>query len=451
MGSEDQSNPIAGVPGKDAFLQEVHEVQSQMSDRLQRGCLLFLQFPVIKTLPAVESSDTTVHDIADDALSHLLAIVATRVRARDTLGRISRHSLCILLKGCKQSDAAVVADQYVALLRDVVVKVGEQHLPIDMRYRIVPLDSNREKPGLGASCSIPASPLLDKIRLSKQIEIGGNTVDLSSSKVVSLNAARLDKQASERDSVFPVRSEKASCATVLPVGVSDSARSWRLRPGILVKRTSLVCCYRLQPIGVVEMSDKLQDTHLFSSILNALALRQDQTRPLIESQFIVSVQSHQIDIAFAEWLVSQCNSLRVAKSDICLCLTMDSLLKDVHRVAPVLRQLNRKGIRLMLEDIDSSSQFVMIRKMAHFDYVYISGRTLNDSAAKVLARSNLDSIIAEAREHHVEICSGGIDSPAKLAHALSMGIEIGFGRECGATTPFPAMAWCPTDELARKG
>lgn len=441
MAEDGQRDPATGLLNRQAFLEEVHEAHRLMPQRLRRGCLLLLHFPVIQSMAAGDGT-------ADDAMLHLLAIVETRVRTRDTLGRISRHSLCILLKGCKEMDAVTVADQYVALLRNIVVKAGDSHLPMDLRYRIVPLDARGNRPRQGISRLIVAPPLQEFSHLSKQLDVAGNTVDLSASKVVSLNAVRRDKTVNVQEGANPDASAAGSSNSVLAVGARSSAQSWRLRPGMLVQRKPLVCCHRLQPMGLVKMGDSLQYTDLFASILTALGLSSPETRPIIESQLIVPVQASQIDSHFPPWLDARCKQMRVAPSDVCLSIPVESLAKNLRSVAPALRELNNNGIRLMLEGAGLTSQFRMMKNVAHFDYLYVSGRMLNDSLTKVARRVELESVISEAREQQYEICAGGIDSLTMLNHAVSMNVEIGFGRECGASTAFPDDAWVRSETLS---
>lgn len=435
-------DPATGLLDRRAFLKEVHKIQQSTPTRLRRGCLLIMSFPVLQKLADSNAGEEAV----DDALRHLLAIVETRVRTRDTLGRIAPHSLSLLLKACRETDAVVVADQYVALLRDVVVQCEGRQLPLELRYRIVPLDSRGSKPRQGVSRLVVAPDVPDHAKLAKQIEVAGNRVDLTTSKVVSLNAARAVRMDSLGAGVQPQSAadsdgDSAESGIILEVGSRDSTQSWRLRPGMLITRHPLICCFWLQPVGVMRMSGNLRDTDLFASVLSALALNNSQSRPVIESQLIVPLQANQLDAEFPRWVSAQCQEMRVSPSDICLSLSIESVSQVLRDVSPVLRQLNRIGIRLMLDGIVTSSQFRMIKSVAQFDYLFVSGRQLQDSLKTVAERIELQSIIAAAREHNCEICSGGIDSKVLFDHALAMQIEIGFGRQCGATIAFPEHAW----------
>ena len=446
MVDNDTRDPATGLLDRRAFLQEVHKVQNSTPTRLRRGCLLIMSFPILQSLAQSDGGEEAL----DDALRHLLAIVETRVRTRDPLGRIAPHSLSLLLKACRESDAVVVADQYVALLRDVVVQCNGRQVPLDLRYRIVPLDARGSKPRQGVSRLVVAPSVSDHLTLAKQIEVAGNRVDLTSSKVVALNAARaVKKDLPSADNDNPGETEPADPARgsgiVVEIGSRSSSQSWRLRPGMLIARHPLICCFWLHTVGVARMSGSLQKTDLFASVLAALALNNQQTRPVVESQLIVPIEASQLDVEFAKWVSAQCQAMRVSPSDICLSLNVESLTKVLRDASPVLRQLNRIGIRLLLQGVVASSQFRMIKSIAQFDYLYVSGRQLKDSMESVAERVEVQSIIDSARKQNCEICAGGIDSKALFDHALAMNVEIGFGRQCGASIAFPEQAWTTSD------
>jgi len=425
-----------GLPDRQAFLELVKKTLGEMPPRLRRGCLLILKFTGVKSICVGQNAEAT----ADDALKYLLAIIETRVRSRDAIGRIGPHSLCILLKSCREQDAIVVADQYAALLSDVLIGASGRQFPMDLRYRIVPLDArgvNKPTPGMSRVVVAPALP--SNLQLAKQIHVAGNRVDLSASKVVSLNAARVGKLAHSDAGATPAAT--SAIAAVHTVGVEDNAQSWRLRPGQLMQRKSLVCCFRLQPVGVIGENDTLQNSRVFRSILSALSIQAEQSRPIIESQIVLPIQAEYLDADVAAWIVSRCKAMRVAPSDICLSIGVESISQQLSTVAATLRALNRAGVSLMLEGISLTNQIKAMASVAHFDYIYISGRSMNDSLAKVLERSELEAIVSEAKENHCEITAGGIDSPAMLQHAINMKVEIGFGRQCGVSTSFPEAAW----------
>jgi EAL domain-containing protein (putative c-di-GMP-specific phosphodiesterase class I) len=91
----------------------------------------------------------------------------------------------------------------------------------------------------------------------------------------------------------------------------------------------------------------------------------------------------------------------------------------------------------MIEGIDGALQLKSLFKLANFDYLYISGRALNDSKSQPLVRQEIEAMLQLADAKHCEVCSEGVDTPAMLEHATSLGVDIGFGRACGKSVPFP--------------
>ena len=431
---ESDEDAATGLLNRRAFVREVMELRQQGARTRYLGCLLVLQFPVIKSLEITGKPD----DPGDDAMRHLLAVLETRTRTRDPMGRIARHSLCILLRGCLTHNAMVVADQYAALLRDIVISVNDKQFPMQLRYRVVSLDKREQRAVCGATRIIYGPPIDQDTKLSHQLEVTGNKVDFAVSKVVSLNSARAEKkQTTARSEGSETGMPNRKKGQVLRLGMKNQTHSWRMRPGMLLLRKPLVCCHRLQGVGVGETAQNLQMLPLFASMLNALALNRGEARPRIESQIILPIIPGQIDADFPQWVADRCKQLRVAPSDICLSLEVDSLALDLRRAGPLLRQLNNKGIRLMLEGPSSASQFRMTQKIAQFDYLYVSGRAMTDSLSRLDERVRLSALIDEARAGHCEICAGGVDSAAMIEHGLAMKVDIGFGRGCGASTAFP--------------
>jgi EAL domain-containing protein (putative c-di-GMP-specific phosphodiesterase class I) len=91
----------------------------------------------------------------------------------------------------------------------------------------------------------------------------------------------------------------------------------------------------------------------------------------------------------------------------------------------------------MLEGISSAAQLAAFQNLAGFDYLMISAKVLHASLNQVRARKELESLIALARQQQREVCANGIDTAALLTHAETLNIDIGFGRQCGRSEPFP--------------
>lgn len=444
MTDDSTIDPTTGLLHRAAFLQEVRDGQSKVPPHVRRGCLLILHFPMLESVAKQGGSDAAI-----TTLRNLLAVVETRLRSRDTLGRIAEHSLCLLLRQCREKDALIIAEQYVALLRDVIIDTGSHVAPLELRYRIVPLDSLGTRPRQGVSRLVKEPELPVEIQVTADVSTSGDQVEVELDKVVSISVAR-DKQKSvdaasgNTAKADPGSGSDASLQQANKQNTTQSLASWRLKPGLLIDKKPLICCYRLQLVVAEHDLSVLQSNTMFQCVLNALSLGNDATRPAVESQLIMPVLVSQLNMDLPAWLKKECTAKRIAPSDVCLSITLQSLAKDLRASVPILRLLNRLGIRLMVEGVTSASQFRAVQNLAGFDYLYISAKAFQGSLNQIHRRQELSSLIAEAKASHREICAAGIDTKMLLAHAKMLGVEIGFGRECGKSVPFPNTPDLPT-------
>ena len=424
MENDSQRDQQTGLLRRAAFLAEVRKGQSDTVSQVRRGCLLILHFPVLRQIQEAAGDEASAI-----AMRNLLGIVETRHRSRDTMGRLGDHSLCIFLRRCKEQDAMLIAEQYVALLRDVVLEAGDTRASMDLHYRIVPLDWRGRRSRQGVSKLVKSPD--DAARVVSAIKTLANAGGTELGQLVHLSTPHKHSQVL----AFP------GTGGVEPVKVN--AANYRLRPGVLMQHRPLICCYRVRPLGIFTPAGRLSESPLLEAVLDTLSLGAEQTRPIIESQLIVPVEASQLDSESARWLKSECRNRRVAPSDVCLSLHIDSLTRDLRAALPAIRSLNRQGIMMMLEGVSSAAQFKAIRHLAGFDYLLIAPKTLQASLLQIRARQELESLLDMAREQQRQVCADGIDTPALLAHAQTLQVEIGFGRHCGRSEPFPADVQIP--------
>jgi GGDEF domain-containing protein/EAL domain-containing protein (putative c-di-GMP-specific phosphodiesterase class I) len=432
MSENSTLDPVTGLLDRAAFLKEVRDAQTGSQNNKRRGCLLILHFPGLLDVAQDEGpsgSNTT--------LKNLLAVIETRLRRRDTLGRIGAQSLSLLLRQCKESDAIIIADQYEALLNDVAFDKKLQRALAGFHYRIVALDSNNrhsrssDDGEVNARALSEASVLLSTIQSLAQVDLSAPSelVPIEPTTTEQRESLVMDTLAQGAADSDSANNEKAEL----------SAQSWRLKPGHLLNLQLLATCYRMHPVGFANTNQPLPENPMFNAALDALALNLKQARPAIESQLILPVDAAQLTNEASFWLKERCRRQRIAPSDICLLLSVESVSRDLRTCMPILRRLNRQGIRLMLEGVRSAPQFTALQNLAGFDYLWVSAKTLQGSILDIRKRHELEALVDAAHAQHREVCAAGIDSQALLEHAQVLRIDIGFGRMCGRSLPFPEL------------
>lgn len=430
MADDSTLDPSTGLLHRAAFLKEVRNAQLQSNTTIRRGCLLIFNFPGLLDVAQQDGKEAS-----SNTLKNILAIIDSRLRKRDTLGRIGDQSLCLLLRHCEENDAALIADQYETLLNDVAFDGRLLRALAGFHHKVVSLDTTKrrtrvtEDEAAGSQALSEASVLLSTIRSFGEIET------TEPGELVSFTETHSEQKESQ-DSVE--QNEKPSAVRLGAAELSDlSEQNWRLKPGCLPSQQMLVTCYRVQPVGFASRGDSLEESAMLNDALNGLALNRELSRPAIESMLILSVEAAQLTNQASLWLKERCKQQKIAPSDICFLLSVDAVSHDLRNCMPVLRRLNRQGVRLMLEGVSSAPQFSALQNLAGFDYLWISAKNLQLSHKDVRKRQEVESLIQAAHSQHREVCAAGIDTPSLLAHASSLNIDIVFGRECGRSLPFP--------------
>jgi len=430
MADDSNLDPSTGLLHRAAFLKEVRNAQLQSNATIRRGCLLIFNFPGLMNVSQQDGKEAS-----SSTLKNILAIIDSRLRKRDTLGRIGDQSLCLLLRHCEENDAALIADQYETLLNDVAFDGRLLRALAGFHHKVVSLDTNKrrtrvvEDEAAGSHALSEASVLLSTIRSFGDIESS------APGELVSLT----ETQSEQKESAEP--SEQNEQPAAIRLGSADlsdlSEQNWRLKPGCLPSQQMLVTCYRIQPVGFSPKGKLLEESVMLSDALNALALNSELSRPAIESMLILPIEAEQLTNQASLWLKERCKKLKIAPSDLCFLLSVDAVSRDLRNCMPVLRRLNRQGVRLMLEGVSSAPQFSALQNLAGFDYLWISAKSLQLSQKDVRKRQEVESLVQSAHSQHREVCAAGIDTPSLLAHASSLNIDIVFGRECGRSLPFP--------------
>ncbi len=432
MSDESSVDPSTGLLHRAAFLKEVREAQLKSASSQRRGCLLILHFPGLLDLGQDEGVE-----VSDETLKNVLAIIETRLRRRDTLGRIGEQSLCLLLRQCEESDALVIADQYEALLNDITYDERIHKALMGFHYRIVSLDSSRHRSpnakegGLNTRALSEASILLSTIRsfMQSDVPVPGELLSFEDASAEQREVAQIVR-APDNDTVVDIDS---------PIKGELSTQDWRLKPGHLLNQQMLVTCYRMQPVGFATSDQSLDESPMFEAALSALALNLKLARPTIESLLILPLSARQLTSESTVWLKERCRTQRIAPSDICLLLSVETVSQDLRMCMPILRRLNRQGIRLMLEGVSSAPQFTALQNLAGFDYLWITAKVMQASMFDIRKRQELEALVETAHAQHREVCAAGIDNLALLEHAQVLNVDIGFGRVCGRSLPFPAV------------
>lgn len=107
-------DPLTTLPNRRAFEQALEELLSASRRAGDRGALCFLDLDHFKPV-----NDTGGHAAGDALLRAVADLIQRRLRSEDTVCRIGGDEFALILRGCTQDDAAHIADDLCAAIRDL--------------------------------------------------------------------------------------------------------------------------------------------------------------------------------------------------------------------------------------------------------------------------------------------------------------------------------------------
>jgi diguanylate cyclase (GGDEF)-like protein len=84
-------------------------------------------------------NDTAGHSAGDEMLKQIAALLQTRIRSRDTLGRLGGDEFSLLLENCPLGNALEIAENLVATIGDFRFTWGERRFAIGVSVGVVPI------------------------------------------------------------------------------------------------------------------------------------------------------------------------------------------------------------------------------------------------------------------------------------------------------------------------
>ncbi len=107
-------DPLTTLPNRRAFEQALEELLAASRRAGDRGALCFLDLDHFKPV-----NDTGGHAAGDALLRAVADLIQGRLRSQDTVCRIGGDEFALILRGCTQEDAAHIADDLCAAIRDL--------------------------------------------------------------------------------------------------------------------------------------------------------------------------------------------------------------------------------------------------------------------------------------------------------------------------------------------
>ena len=436
-----------GFLNHSAFSHQVSDWQSQHLPTAKRACLMSIE------LSAMDEVQQHCGALAAAAcLRDLLALLETRLRARDILGRVGRTSLCVLLKQCDLTDAEAVVDALQDKLAGYRFTWGDRVFTAGVTIQVQPLDAST-LPGRWHNnnndtdrCTVKFLPSdAEELKPDNEGDVSSATKRSSgvevhaADNVISIGGSSLAYVGCEVHSHSDDQDDKEIVSTLsMP----------RLQPIVDLGSAQEVAGYLLRSLGSSRADNGLPvSTTSKTSDIQSDTLAVDKFHLETVIKFVAAEKLHQADEALPvlvvdvgvellsdagmEWLLATCRHYRIQPDAICVSVNERIISTRLRATLPVLHRLSREGFHLMLDTCGDSPNAYMLFRRLPLSYIRPSAQLILAAAADRFQLAVLGAQIQVAHSVGAKVVCSGLDSESLLQRCRSLGADLGFGRYCG--------------------
>lgn len=397
------SDPDTALLNREAFISTSMRWMSAQKIEDATSTLLVLEISSLIDLEICGG-----HRLALTALREVLALLKTRMRSRDVIGRVDRHTIAVLLKQCDENLASSVVKSLMDAVKGHRFATNNRVYDTQCTPLCISVDHDSDISQLlpGETFAQPGPVEL----IDSDTQTQSNIIPFKAMTDVS----------SEAETVAELKSDLVSFATM------------RVQPGVLLQNTDAIACYRLRVFGEQpgDATDSLDIAHcrsVIDEVANNLSLQQRSLVPVL----VIDVSASFLDATKLEWLLSSCTQSRVPLSTFCLAFSEKDLMNELDSALATLSSAHRDGLQLMLKSPGTSPYSYYLQKQLPIDFLELPAGIVVDAVQDDFKRAMLQAQVLVAHSLNMQVVASNIDSQALLKFANSLGIDIGTGKLCG--------------------
>jgi diguanylate cyclase (GGDEF)-like protein len=375
-------------------------------------------------------NDTCGHAAGDELLKQISALLAHRIRDRDTLARMGGDEFALLLENCSLADANQISDALLKLVRDYRFIYGDKIFNVGVSIGLVVINSSFEtvsevihaadsacysakEAGRNQSFLFNAGDIAVVQRRSSveavadiTDKIGDEQFMLYCQPIVPLSS-RVPKQHHYEVLIRKINSDGK---IMLPPAFIPSAERYHLMPNIdrwVIKNT--LDAYR----KLLNISFEACD-YVFSINLSGTSLSDKSLLGYIREQFAIYA---------------------VPPQSICFEITETAAVVNLKNTIQLVASLRKMGCGFALDDFGSGMSSFMYLKNFEVDYLKIDGSFIKDMHTNKIDHAMVRSIHSIAEAMNIQTVAEFVENDVILKELKLIGIHYGQGFHLGAPMP----------------
>lgn len=415
-------DPDTGLLHRAAFIQQVDRWFRHNQDSETDSSLLLIEFTSLLDIEILAGAQ-----VAAMALNEYLGILETRLRARDVVGRLDRHTLAVLLKQCVGETGKKVANSLMSSLVDHQFQCSDSVVATQLTDTLLPINAEHK-----------ASEVFERLlpsysQRASQDLLKDRSADPQTGLVLRFKAADIEEDSASLESLDG-SDDRLEGLLAQP--------SLRVQPGVQLLDTAVVACYRLRVFGEQPSQKPLgAELGMLDEVLTQISANMTLQQRSLLPVLIVDLPGAFIDQARLEWLLTRCVETRVPMSTFCLAFSEQDVMQSLRDSLPVFKRANREGLRLKLNATGTGPYAYRLQQLLPLDYIEPSASLIQKAMSDEFSRALLVSQVMVAHSLNVKVFAANINSLSQLQFCATVGIDIGMGRQCGRSVPLHAIGF----------
>ena len=404
-------------------------IKSAHKDNLQHiFCFLDLdQFKLV--------NDTCGHAAGDELLKQVSALLANRMRDRDTLARIGGDEFGILLENCNLVDANQITNIVLKLLRDYRFNYEDKMFNIGVSIGLVIVNNtfttvsevihagdlacySAKKAGRNQSFMFDAADKEVTQRRSEVEAILDITDEINDNQFVLFCQPIMPLRSNvSQQPHFEILIRKVSLdgKIVLPVAFIPSAERYQLMPNI----------------------DRWVIKNTFSAYRNLLNVSQEKC----DYVFSINLSGTSLgDKSLLGYIREQLTIYAIPPKAICFEITETSAIVNLKNTIYIFSALRKLGCSFALDDFGSGMSSFTYLKNFEVDYLKIDGSFIKEMHTNKIDHAMVRSIHSVAEAMNIKTVAEFVENSAILKELRAIGVHYGQGQYLGSPVPIKQLA-----------
>lgn len=404
---------LTGLLNRHSFNRELEREKARVLLEEHTSALLFIDLDKFK-----EVNDTVGHAGGDNLLSQVAQLLSSKVRSNDIVARLGGDEFTVILKDIKEEQAAVIAAQIGAALRDFSFSAGEHTFKVHCSIGITLIDSSQttttellseadtachEAKNQGRDCY----KFFREIAPEEILHLEGKGIKEQIERALederfALSFIPIKDVIVDRIAAFETMVQMSSNGQEVPARAFFlAAERFDLAPRI----DRWVIGKALRQLGTCS-----DNTHAISINLSGRTLQQDD----IISYISDCLAEHQLDPARVSFEIPE-----------------RAVLDSVTQTKNFMEKLKEIGCGIIIDDFGVSLNSLHLLKHLPVNQLKLEASLVSSSRTSTFSQAVISSIVRIARELDIEIVAKGVMRRDEATALCNLGVHYLQGHEIG--------------------